>query len=192
MPDEIRDYKSTTVLEERGEGDDKKIFLRGHAAVFDDLSQNLGGFREKIDPGAFDDVLNDDVRAVFNHDPNFILGRTEAGTLKISTDAKGLVYEVELPDTSQGRDLAVSIERGDITQSSFRFSVEDDAWTEDDDGRTVRTIKKVARLVDVSPVTYPAYLNADVGKRSLENFKKGKDSIKDRNALKLKLLKLSL
>lgn len=153
-------------VEGRGEGDAPCI--RGHAAVFDKLSENLGGFREKIAPGAFDDVLQDDVRALVNHDPNLILGRTAAGTLRLAVDSTGLMYEVDPPDTQMARDLLVSMKRGDINQSSFAFVVEDDDWQEDDDGRLVRTIKKFRRLFDVSPVTYPAYPDATVGLRSLE------------------------
>jgi HK97 family phage prohead protease len=145
--------------------------IRGHAAVFNKLSENLGGFREQIAPGAFDDVLNDDVRALFNHDPNHVLGRTKAGTLSISVDDNGLAYEVDPPDTQTARDLIVSMQRGDVSQSSFAFTVEQDDWSEDEDGRIVRTIQKVKRLYDVSPVTYPAYPDASVGLRSLEAWK---------------------
>tara|TARA_R100000654_G_scaffold21267_2_gene42887 strand:+ start:2348 stop:3934 length:1587 start_codon:yes stop_codon:yes gene_type:complete len=179
----------------------------GYASVFVDsdgraaLSENLGGFREKIDPEAFNSVLENDVRALFNHDPNYILGRTTSGTLKLSVDKRGLKYSFTAPDTSYGRDLMVSLERGDISQSSFGFIVEEDSWDEDSEGATIRTIKKVGRLLDVSPVTYPAYPDAEVGKRSFlnyrtqkekqENKKQEKDLIK-RNLLykKLKFIKL--
>lgn len=150
--------------------DDGAAVLRGHAAVFDKLSENLGGFRERIEPGAFDDALEDDVRALFNHDPNLILGRTRSGTLKLDVDDSGLSYEVTLPDTQTGRDLAISVERGDIDQSSFAFVVEKDSWGKDKDGQIIRTILKVSRLFDVSPVTYPAYPDATVGKRGLNQY----------------------
>lgn len=144
----------------------------GHAAVFDKLSENLGGFRERIEPGAFDDVLEDDVRALFNHNPDFILGRTRSGTLKIGQDKTGLRYEITPPDTQVARDLMVSLDRGDISQSSFAFTVADDDFEEDENGVIIRTIKKFRRLFDVSPVTYPAYPDASVGLRSLEAWKK--------------------
>ena len=144
--------------------------LAGYAAVFDSLSENLGGFREKIAPGAFDQVLNDDVRALVNHDPNLILGRTISGTLKINLDNRGLFYEIDVPDTAFARDLMESVKRGDVSQSSFAFRVEDDRWDEDDDGRYIRTIKKVKRLYDVSPVTYPAYPDTDVATRSMQSY----------------------
>jgi HK97 family phage prohead protease len=164
------------------DGDAEKPKVRGYAAVFNRESENLGDaewqFREVIEPGAFDDVLNDDVRALLNHDPNFILARSKAGTgtLTIGQDERGLWYEFDAPDTTAGRDLMESLRRGDIDQSSFSFSVQKDGqrWeeTKDGDGRTLikRTITKIARLFDVSPVTYPAYPDARVAIRSLQDF----------------------
>ena len=150
-------------------GDD--VVLRGHAAVFDVLSEDLGGFREKIDAGAFDDTLDADVRALKNHDPNLILGRTKAGTLELRTDDKGLVYEIRMPNTQYAKDLTESVNRGDISQSSFAFLALDDKW-EKVDGQDVRTVMR-AELIDVSPVTYPAYAatDASVARRSLEHWK---------------------
>lgn len=147
------------------------VVLRGYAAKFEVLSEPMWGFRERIAKGAFDDVLGDDVRALFNHDASHVLGRTKSGTLTIAQDDTGLAYEVELPDTSSARDLIKVIERGDVDQSSFAFTVEKDNWTEDDDGRIIRTIEKMKRLYDVSPVTYPAYPDATVGVRSMESWK---------------------
>ncbi|MEG3640671.1 HK97 family phage prohead protease [Magnetococcus sp. PR-3] len=164
---ERRAFAFDLSVEERGDG---KKMIRGHAAVFNKLSENLGGFREQIAPGAFDDVLNDDVRALINHDGNLILGRTVSGTLRINQDANGLSYELDPPDTQYARDLLVSLLRGDITQSSFAFTVDEEDWDEDGDGRVIRTIQKVKRLYDVSPVTYPAYPDATVGLRSMETW----------------------
>ena len=151
----------------------------GYGAVFNSLSENLGGFREVIAPGAFEGVLDDDVRALFNHDSNLILGRNGAGTLALSVDEHGLRYEIDMPDTSYARDLSVSMERGDVTQSSFGFTVENDDWSEDEEGRTIRTITKFGRLFDVSPVTYPAYPEASVALRSLEKFNEEKVKAED-------------
>jgi hypothetical protein len=159
--------------------------IRGYGARFNVLSENLGGFREQIKPGAFAGVLADDVRALINHDPNFVLGRTTAGTLKIGEDERGLWYEVDLPDTSAARDLVQSIKRGDVTQSSFAFRIaaDGDSWDEDaETGAIIRTVTKMGRLYDVSAVTYPAYPDASVGMRSLEDFKKRKtDEQKERD-----------
>jgi HK97 family phage prohead protease len=142
------------------------IILEGHAAVFNKVSRNLGGFVEQVAPDAFAQTLAEgpDVRALFNHDPSLILGRTTAGTVRLSTDASGLYYSVDVPDTSVGRDLAISIERGDITQSSFGFYVTRDAWTQTNDGFPLRTLEAVdLNDGDVSPVTYPAYPQTDSG-----------------------------
>tara|TARA_R110001583_G_scaffold135046_4_gene286816 strand:- start:1938 stop:2537 length:600 start_codon:yes stop_codon:yes gene_type:complete len=164
---EERVFSSSLKIEQRAEGDNKVPMIVGYAAVFDSLSENLGGFREQIAVGAFDAVLADDVRCAFNHDPSMILGRTTSGTLRISVDGTGLRYECDPPDTQVARDLMISLERKDVDQSSFRFMVDEDSWDEDDDGRVVRTIKKFKRLIDVSPVTYPAYPDTSVAQRSL-------------------------
>lgn len=167
-----REYR-TFAHEIRVKAEERQIF--GHAAVFNSLSEPMWGFRERIAPGAFDDVLNDDVRALFNHDANLILGRTTAKTLRLTLDDSGLVYEVDAPDTQYARDLIQSMNRGDITQSSFGFSIAEDDWEEEEDGIVIRTILKVKRLYDVSPVTYPAYQAADSSIRSLEGFQSQKE-----------------
>ena len=152
--------------------DDGENRISGYAAVFNQLSENLGGFREQISRGAFDSVLDDDVRALFNHEPNLILGRTRANTLQLEIDATGLHYRIDPPDTQYARDLTESIKREDVTQSSFAFQVEDDHWEEDDDGRLIRTIKQFKRLYDISPVTYPAYPDTTVAARSMDIYKR--------------------
>ena len=158
------------------EGDTPKI--NGYGAVFNSRSENLGGFREVIMPGAFDDVLGDDVRALFNHDANFVLGRSTSGTLELSTDDTGLRYLIDAPNTQTIRDLVIEpMKRGDITQSSFAFRVarHGDDWEEDEDGVIVRTIHKMQRLFDVSPVTYPAYTDASAATRSLKAWQEARD-----------------
>ena len=162
----IWDKKYNKIMEKRlfeietrmEEGETVKVV--GHASVYNTMSEDLGGFREIIAPGAFDDVLENDVRALINHDGNLILARTTSVTLAFSSDEKGLRYEFEMPETSYGKDLAVSMKRGDITQSSFAFTVADDSW-DTRDGMDVRTINKVKRLYDVSPVSIPAYPSAN-------------------------------
>ena len=171
---EKRQFSGSIQVERRA---DSAPLIRGHAAVFDKLSENLGGFREIIAPGAFDDVLNDDFRALFNHSDSLILGRASAKTARISVDSAGLVYEIDPPDTQYARDLLVSLERGDVRESSFGFRVArgGDLWDEDDDGVLIRTITKVARLYDVSPVTFPAYPDTDVAKRGAELYRSRHD-----------------
>jgi HK97 family phage prohead protease len=136
----------------------------GYAAKFNTRSQDLGGFVETIAPGAFTRSIDAgaDVKALFNHDPNIVLGRSTAGTLRLTQDETGLRYEVDLPNTQAGRDLAVSLQRGDISQSSFAFRTIKDDWSFDTDGRELRTLHDLD-LRDVSPVTYPAYLDTDSG-----------------------------
>ena len=183
----IWDKKYNKIMEKRlfeietrmEEGETVKVV--GHASVYNTMSEDLGGFREIIAPGAFDDVLENDVRALINHDGNLILARTTSGTLALSTDEKGLRYEFEMPETSYGKDLAVSMKRGDITQSSFAFTVADDSW-ETRDGMDVRTINKVKRLFDVSTVTYPAYPDADnlvIAQRGLSVYKEKQEREKE-------------
>ena len=143
--------------------------IRGYAAVYNSDSEWMGGFYEQIEAGAFDSVLDNDVRAYFNHDENLLLGRVSSGTLRISTDKRGLFYEVDLPDTTYANDLVELMKRGDVNQSSFAFLIEKDRW-EQRDGVTYRIIEKVSRLLDVSPVSQPAYPDStsELGKRDLE------------------------
>ena len=129
--------------------------VSGYAAVYDSDSEFMG-YYEQIEKGAFDDVMNDDVRAYYNHDENYLLGRVSSGTLRIGTDKRGLYYEVDLPNTTYANDLVELMKRGDINQSSFAFLISEDRW-EERDGKTYRIIEKVSRLLDVSPVAQPAY-----------------------------------
>ena len=158
-----------TAFEVRSEGNTFNFY--GYALKWDARSQNLGGFRERVQQGATaESIGRDDIRALFNHDPNLILGRNRSNTLRLSEDSEGLHYEVDMPDTSYARDLATAMERGDVSQSSFGFKVSTDGdnWTEDDDGFPLRTLQRIA-LFDVSPVTYPAYTDSTsgVGSRAL-------------------------
>ena len=157
---ESRDYHMES-MEQNGN------VVRGYAAVYDSDSEFMG-YYEQIEKGAFDDVLNDDVRAYYNHDENYLLGRVSSGTLRIGTDKRGLFYEVDLPKTSYANDLVELMKRGDINQSSFAFLIGEDRW-EQRDGKTYRIISKISRLIDVSPVAMPAYQMATSElKRDLE------------------------
>lgn len=159
--------------------DGKTPKLAGYAAVFDSLSEDLWGMREKIDKGAFANTIKtDDVRMLWNHDPNYILARNKSGTLKLWEDDKGLAFEAIPPDTQFAKDLIKSIKRGDVSQNSFGFTVKRHEWDED---KQVRTLKEV-RLYDVSPVVFPAYPQTEIYVRSkftekriiLENLKEEK------------------
>lgn len=143
--------------------------IGGYAAKFGKLSQNLGGFVEQIDRGAFTKSAGDGwpgVMARYNHDDFALLGTTAAGTLRLAVDDTGIDYEADLPDTSVGRDLAVLVERGDVTRSSFAFYTLEDDWGLTDQGFPLRTLLS-ARLVDVAPVNTPAYMDTSTGLRSL-------------------------
>ena len=140
--------------------------VEGYASVFNSMSEDLG-VREVILPGAFSDVLDNDVRALYNHDSNYLLARTTSGTLELKEDDKGLYYRFEMPNTSYGNDMLELFRRGDLTQSSFGFTVEKDNWRMED-GQQVRYIERVGSLFDVSPVVFPAYNQASSGLRSAE------------------------
>ncbi|MFA4973653.1 MAG: HK97 family phage prohead protease [bacterium] len=163
MEMERRDFP---ISELRISGDDKAPKITGHAAIFDTLSLDLGGFKEKIAPGAFKKTIrNGDVRALFNHNPDYVLGRTKSGTLKLKEDQTGLAISIDPPDTGFARDLQESIARGDIDQMSFGFRCIKDAWENQEGKNSVRTLLEV-ELFDVSPVTFPAYPQTDVNVRS--------------------------
>ena len=147
--------------EVRAAGDDTLV-VEGYASNFE-VEYDLGYFRESVARGAFDDVLNDDVRFLLNH-TGAPLARTTNGTLELSVDDKGLKYRAALADTQDGRDLHKLIKRGDINQSSFAFTIEADEWSDD---RSVRTITKIGRLLDTSAVTYPASPSTSVAARNM-------------------------
>lgn len=143
--------------------------LRGHAAVFD-VAAHLPGQYEVMHRSAFDATLADDatdVRALFNHDPSMLLGRQSAGTLRVGTDEVGLTFEVDLPDTSYARDLRELVARGDLNGMSFGFVPGVDEWDRAPDGVARRTHTSIKALVDVSPVTFPAYDGTDVALRHM-------------------------
>ena len=157
-------------IEVRADGDAPVI--EGYAARFNKWADIGGMFRERIAAGAFaDTIADDDIRALFNHDPNFVLGRTSNGSLRLNEDNKGLFMENTPPGTQAANDVIALIDRRDVTGQSFGFSVQEEKWqTKEIDGTPTehRTITK-ARLYDVGPVTYPAYSVTDVNTRSFED-----------------------
>jgi len=149
-------------MEERDSSPPKIV---GYAAVFNQLSEDLGGFREKISPGAFRKTIQEaDIRALWNHDSNYVLGRNKSGTLKLEEDSHGLRIEITPPETTWAKDLITSMKRGDVDQMSFGFRTIKDRW-ENDGGRNIRTLLEV-ELFDVSPVTYPSYPQTEVQART--------------------------
>jgi HK97 family phage prohead protease len=155
--------------------------ISGYASKFGVLSEDLGGFRERIDPGAFDACLasTPDIVGLFNHNPEKVLGRTTSGTMEVKTDAVGLFYVIDPPDTQLARDLMVSMKRGDINKSSFGFFCLEDTWDLAEDGSLIRTVLK-ASVFDCSPVTFPAYPDATSQVRSL--FPDGKPEVPEPEA----------
>jgi Escherichia/Staphylococcus phage prohead protease len=159
-----REYRATRELELRQEpGESLKI--RGYAAVFNQLSEPLFGFRERILPGAFKKSIDADVRALVGHDPSQIIGRTKSKTLILREDDHGLYTEIDPPNTQLGRDTVESIKRGDLDQMSFGFQVVKDEWKHEE-RELVRELVDVD-LFDVSVVAFPAYTQTEVSVRSL-------------------------
>jgi len=163
-------------VELRESGNGEEFTLTGHAAVFDKWSEDLwtfaGTFREKIAPGAFTDVLKrkPDVRLLFNHD-GMTLARTKSGTLELSEDEEGLRVWARLsPDQQIARDLRSAMQRGDVDQMSFAFTIAEDEWREDHESEEVeRTVVRVDELFDVSVVSFPAYPDATAAMRELRS-----------------------
>jgi HK97 family phage prohead protease len=149
------------------------ITMRGYAYRFNELSHNLGGFRERILPGAGERSLGvNDVFATFNHDNNNVLGRSSAGTLRTGEDGAGGWYEIDLPNTTVGRDLAELLKRGDVNGSSFTFYVNDGGQRRaaNDDPETGLPIREITSMDvrELGPVLNPAYPTTDAALRSIE------------------------
>ena len=153
-----------------GEAKTNNRTVEGYAAIFNSTTTIGGWFDEMIEPGAFTEALQtSDIRALFNHDPNYILARSTAGTLEVTEDDKGLFYRFEVPNTNFGNDFLEMLRRGDVSQSSFAFTIAKQRWEEDKTGeeeKYKRIIEKVEEIYDVSPVTYPAYPETSVSSRS--------------------------
>lgn len=163
--------RSVVLPVERRASDDGKVTVAGYAATFGDVADIGGYFKEVLARGAFTKTLQTaDVRAYYGHERARLLGRTSAGTLRLSEDAKGLAVEIDLPDTTDGRDVRTLIERGDITGMSFGFTVTRQEWNEAVDPPT-RTILEV-ELHEVSIVSEPAYDGTSIALRSLDEARK--------------------
>ena len=169
--------------------------LEGYAAKFNTWSEDLGGFREQIKPGAFDRALREkqDVRMLLNHDPSIVLGRWKAGTIGLKADSTGLHFHCVLPDTQDGRDVHTLVKRGDVTQCSFAFKIPDGGqqWyhaTEEGTGKKfdARFVTDLD-LFDVSVVTYPAYEDTEVSARNRLFAYRGLDAAEDVRARALAL-----
>lgn len=163
-------------LREAADGQTGPGTLVGYAATFDETSVDMGGFVERIAPGAFTEALTTaDCRCLRNHCDEAILGRQSAGTLRLSEDMTGLRFECDLPDTQAGRDTAESVRRRDIQGCSFQFTtpVDGQEWDFDSDP-PIRTLTKIDQLLDVGPVTFPAYESTQVDMRSVNAAKEAR------------------
>jgi len=175
------------------------MYIEGYASVFGSRSKNLGGFYEYISRDAFTETQMDSCVCLINHDNNYVLGRSPQ-TLNLSVDERGLKYSLRLGNQSYAQDLYESIKRGDISSSSFAFTIAKggDSWEKRDNGEVIRTINSIDMLYDVSPVTTPAYGSATVSARSIEKVEALTTEIKkeleqkEENKLKGYLRKLKL
>lgn len=160
-------------FEVRGEDDkDDEMVIKGHASVFNSLSEDLGGFREMVKPGSFKRTLDegdDDVRALAHHDTAQVLGRTANDTLQLREDEIGLAVRIELPNNTLGKDIRESVRRGDLDKMSIGFNVAEEEWDFPTEGVAIRTITDID-LFEVSIVAWPAFRQTDISlaKRSME------------------------
>ena len=153
----------------------------GAGAVYNKRSQDLGGFFEIIREGAFKRSLESgrEVKSFFNHDPNQVLGTTESDPpLTITDDKRGLLYDVEIPDTSYGRDLKENLKRKNVKGSSFQFRTIEDNWYKTDAGETIRELIS-AELFEIGPVVDPAYLPSTSELRTLQAQKEEYDAMNE-------------
>lgn len=181
----------TTTIEARTDGEGKTKGLTGYAAKFNEESKPLRDwwgdeFVEIIAPGAFSDSLkNNTIKALYNHNPDYVLGSTKSGTLRLEEDEVGLRFDLDLPNTQIANDLYESVKRGDIDGVSFGFRVKKDKWTEvkiDDGWKTIRTLLEID-LIEISPTPFPAYEQTEVDCRSLAKMKEQKDKEEIENFL---------
>ena len=177
---EVRNFN----IELREEGESR--FVEGYASVFNSRSRDLGGFQEIILPGAFDGLIEkSDVRCLLDHNPQRgILARSKngQGSLHLSIDERGLKYEFDAPHTALGDEVVEGLKRGDYSESSFAFRVQDEQWTKEEDGTYLRTISKISGLYDVSIVQQAAYGDTSVALRSLDEFKAQEVPVEEREA----------
>jgi len=164
-------YGNLHSIEVRDDAEKLQRFV-GHASVYYDgtpgTEYRVRNVVERIMPGAFDRAIHDDVVGLFNHDPNYVLGRTSSGTMTLEADGKGLRYEImPAQDSTRHRDLMVDIKRGAVTGASFGFIPGDTSVAREGD-TTVKYIRSVKMLRDVGPVTFPAYSGASAMMRSKE------------------------
>ena len=197
MKQERRTFTGTVIARSEGENMPKEI--GGIAAVINSVT-DLGYFEEVIERGAFDNALNKeyDIRCLFNHEAELILGRTKANTCNVFVNADGNLEYTWVPDYENPTHMSVvrSIMRGDITQSSFAFTIKEQKWSESTKYGSMgkRTITMIEDLYDVSPVTYPAYADTEADARSIVALRDQEQEIEEakRSQASADVLKLAL
>jgi len=164
--------RSFSVAELRATTEGKTRKIGGYAAVFDQWADDGWGGRERVRPGAFKKTLKEqpDIRALWNHNSDIVLGRTSNKTLRLSEDERGLAIEIDLPDTQAGRDAHTLVERGDVSQMSFGFNIiKSSEEKEQDDASKVDFNLEEVRLHEVSPVTFPFYPTTEISAREMRS-----------------------
>lgn len=172
--------------------EDGKRVMRGYAAVWESLSGNLGGFRERIKPGAFASAIaKGNTVCLRDHDSSKVLGSVDNGTLILTEDETGLRFEAILPDTQEARDSEVLVRDKYVKGCSFQFTTEKDEWENTSEGR-VRTLVQIRELFDVGPVTFPAYPDTSVAMRSLASVDRNSASELETLNIRLRLAENSI
>lgn len=162
--------------ETRTEGEVTERIVAGYAAVFNTKTKLSERVEEMIKPGAFSSSLGGDVRALWSHNSDMVIGRTKNGSLELKEDQFGLNFRLKLPDTQQGRDAYTLISQGFVTGVSFGFRVKKDSWTRGENNAPhLRTLEEVD-LLEVSPTAFPAYAETSVSARSAEEILKEYES----------------
>jgi HK97 family phage prohead protease len=174
---EYREVEEIQCEEETRDDGTQERAISGYAATFNKMSLDLGGFKEKIQPGAFANSINRDVVALWSHNSDIVLGRSSNDTLKIEEDEKGLKFRLALDDDAWGQYAYKKIKRKDVRGMSFGFRVLEDAWDFNEKKEYIRTLVKVS-LVEVSPTAFPAYPSTSVSARSIEDvLKHGREAV---------------
>jgi HK97 family phage prohead protease len=180
MSDNPRERRISRGIQIECRNEDEAVKIKGVAAKVNERASIYPWMDEMIMPGAFDDCLEDDVRALMNHDANLILARTKSGTLELMITEEGhLGFSYDSPSRSYAKDLADSISTGDVDGCSFQFAVKEVAWEYGEQGEPdLRKIIRFERLYDVGPVTFPAYAGTSVQARSEDALKQEREAQK--------------
>lgn len=160
----IRDFKTQFNITRAEESEEERL-IEGYFALYEQETELFDGIFEIITKGAFDNTLNNDVRALWNHNTQFVLGRSKNGSLQLKTDEKGLFGIIKLPNTQYAEDLHELVKRGDIDQCSFGFNILAEDLEELASGGYRWRINEID-LHEISVVTFPAYENTTVQARA--------------------------